>query len=93
MYKRQVQRALGANPVMAFDLSASCSGFLYGVSMADVMIRSGQIRSCLVIAAEVKSRSLDARDRETAMLFGDGAGAVLVVQEDSACLLYTSRCV
>ena len=79
-----VQRALGANPVMAFDLSASCSGFLYGVSMADVMIRSGQVRSCLVIAAEVKSRSLDARDRETAMLFGDGAGAVLVVQEDSA---------
>lgn len=79
-----VQRALGANPVMAFDVSASCSGFLYGISMADVMIRSGQIRSCLVIAAEVKSRSLDVRDRETAILFGDGAGAVLVVQEDSA---------
>lgn len=79
-----VQRALGVNPVMAFDLSASCSGFLYGVSMADVMIRSGQVRSCLVIAAEVKSRSLDARDRETALLFGDGAGAVLVVQEHSA---------
>ena len=79
-----VQRALGANPIMAFDLSASCSGFLYGLSMADVMIRSGQIRSCLVIAAEVKSRCLDTRDRETAMLFGDGAGAVLVVQEDSS---------
>lgn len=78
-----VQRALGANPVMAFDLSASCSGFLYGLSMADVMIRSGQIRSCLVIAAEVKSRFLNARDKDTAMLFGDGAGAVLVVQEDS----------
>jgi len=79
-----VQRALGARPVMAFDLSASCSGFLYGLSMADVMIRSGQIRSCLVIAAEVKSRVLDLRDKDTAMLFGDGAGAVLVVEDASA---------
>jgi len=78
-----VQRALGAGPVMAFDLSASCSGFLYGLSMADAMIRSGQIRSGLVIAAEVKSSSLDATDRETAALFGDGAGAVVVVQEES----------
>jgi 3-oxoacyl-[acyl-carrier-protein] synthase-3 len=74
---------LGAKPVMAFDLSASCSGFLYGLSMADAMIRSGQIRSCLVIAAEVKSRSLDLMDKETAMLFGDGAGAVVVVQDES----------
>ncbi len=78
-----VQRALGTGSVMAFDLSASCSGFLYGLSMADAMIRSGQIRSCLVIAAEVKSYSLDATDRETAMLFGDGAGAVVVVQDES----------
>lgn len=79
-----VQRALGADTVMAFDLSASCSGFLYGLSMADAMIRSGHIRSCLVIAAEVKSRSLDPADRETAVLFGDGAGAVVLVQEESA---------
>ena len=73
-----VQRA-----VMAFDLSASCSGFLYGLSMADVMIRSGQIRSCLVIASEIKSRSLNILDKETAILFGDGAGAVVVASEDS----------
>ena len=78
-----VQRALGAGPVMAFDLSASCSGFLYGLSMADAMIRSGQIRSCLLVAAEVKSCSLDAMDRETALLFGDGAGAVVVVEDES----------
>lgn len=78
-----VQRALGTGPLMAVDLSASCSGFLYGLSMADVLIRSGQIRSCLVVAAEVKSSSLDATDRETAMLFGDGAGAVVVVGEES----------
>ncbi len=79
-----VQRALGAGPVIAFDLSASCSGFLYGLSMADAMIRSGQIRSCLLVAAEVKSCSLDAMDRETALLFGDGAGAVVVVAEDES---------
>lgn len=78
-----VQRMLGAGPVMAVDLSASCSGFLYGLSMADVLIRSGQIRSCLVVAAEVKSTSLDPTDRETAILFGDGAGAVVVVGEES----------
>jgi 3-oxoacyl-[acyl-carrier-protein] synthase-3 len=48
-----VQRAIGAKSVMAFDLSASCSGFLYALSMADVMIRSGQIRTCLVIASEI----------------------------------------
>ena len=51
--------------------------------MADVMIRSGQIRSCLVIAAEIKSRSLNLLDKETAILFGDGAGAVVVAGEDS----------
>jgi 3-oxoacyl-[acyl-carrier-protein] synthase-3 len=78
-----VQRAFGAKSVMAFDLSASCSGFLYGLSMADAMIRSRQIRSCVVIASEVKSRSLNPLDRETALLFGDGAGAVVVVTEDS----------
>ncbi|MBI4001016.1 MAG: beta-ketoacyl-ACP synthase 3 [Nitrospira defluvii] len=78
-----VQRVLGTKSVMAFDLSASCSGFLYGLSMADVMIRSGQIRSCLVIASEIKSRSLNLLDKETAILFGDGAGAVVVAGEDS----------
>ena len=52
--------------------------------MADVMIRSGQIRSCLVIAAEIKSRSLNLLDKETAILFGDGAGAVVLAAEDSA---------
>ncbi len=78
-----VQRALGAGSVMAFDLSASCSGFLYGLSMADAMIRSGHIRSCLLVAAEVKSCSLDTTDKDTALLFGDGAGAVVMVQDES----------
>jgi 3-oxoacyl-[acyl-carrier-protein] synthase-3 len=73
-----VQRGLACPGVGAFDVAASCSGFLYGLSMADAMIRSGQIHTGLVVAAEVKSRFLDRTDPETAMLFGDGAGAVIV---------------
>ncbi len=76
-----VQRLLGCRNVPAFDVSASCSGFLYGLSMADAMIRSGQLRNCLVVAAEVKSRTLDRADADTALLFGDGAGAVIVRAE------------
>ncbi len=79
-----VQRALGARAIAAFDLAASCSGFLYGLSMADAMVRGGQARCCLVIAAEVKSRFLDREDDATAGLFGDGAGAVIVVGETVA---------
>jgi 3-oxoacyl-[acyl-carrier-protein] synthase-3 len=73
-----VQRKLDCGSVPAFDVAASCSGFLYALSMADAMIRSGQIKNCLVAAAEVKSRMLDPRDLDTALLFGDGAGAVIV---------------
>jgi 3-oxoacyl-[acyl-carrier-protein] synthase III len=76
-----VQRLLGCRNVPAFDVSASCSGFLYGLSMADAMIRSGQLTNCLVVAAEVKSRTLDRGDADTALLFGDGAGAVVVRAE------------
>ncbi|HET7909875.1 MAG TPA: beta-ketoacyl-ACP synthase 3 [Nitrospira sp.] len=77
-----VQRNLSCGSVAAFDIAASCSGFLYGLSMADALIRSGQIKTCLVAAAEVKSRTLDPADLETALLFGDGAGAVIVRGED-----------
>lgn len=73
-----VQRGLGCKQVGAFDVSASCSGFLYGLSMAHAMIQNGQIKTCLVLASEVKSRSLDHQDEATALLFGDGAGAVVV---------------
>lgn len=77
-----VQRGLGCRGVAAFDVSASCSGFLYGLSMANAMILSGQAKTCLVVAAEVKSRFLDPTDAATAVLFGDGAGAVVVRGED-----------
>lgn len=73
-----VQRGLGCKPVGAFDVSASCSGFLYGLSMAQAMIQSGQVETCLVVATEVKSRALDLQDKATALLFGDGAGAVVL---------------
>jgi 3-oxoacyl-[acyl-carrier-protein] synthase III len=73
-----VQRMLGCSAIPAFDMAASCSGFLYGLSMADAMIRSGQVKTCLVVAAEVKSRSIDPADGDTALLFGDGAGAVVL---------------
>ncbi len=77
-----VQRGLGCKQVGAFDVSASCSGFLYGLSMAHAMIQSGQTKTCLVAASEVKSRSLDSRDESTALLFGDGAGAVILRGEE-----------
>ncbi|HEU4686092.1 MAG TPA: beta-ketoacyl-ACP synthase 3 [Nitrospira sp.] len=77
-----VQSKLGCRGVAAFDLAASCSGFLYGLSMADAMIRSKQIEQCLVVAAEVKSRMVDGADPDTALLFGDGAGAAVLRKED-----------
>lgn len=79
-----VQRALGARTVAAFDVAASCSGFLYGLSVGDVLIRSGQVKTCLVVAAEVKSVFLDKQDPVTAVLFADGAGAAVLVAEETA---------
>lgn len=79
-----LQQRLGALRAAAFDVSASCSGFLYGLSMADAFLRSGQARRCLVVAAEVKSRFLDPADEATAILFGDGAGAAVMTAEDAS---------
>jgi 3-oxoacyl-[acyl-carrier-protein] synthase-3 len=73
-----LQARLGARHVGAFDLSAACSGFIYGVTMADAMICKGAARHVLVVGAEKMSRLLDWGDRSTCVLFGDGAGAVVV---------------
>lgn len=81
-----VQRGLGCRQVGAFDVSASCSGFLYGLSMAQAMIQSGQAKTCLIVASEVKSRSLDLQDEATALLFGDGAGAAILRGEEDRSL-------
>ncbi len=74
----RVQAALGMTGGFAFDLSAACSGFIYALSVTDALIRSGQARTVLVIGAEVFSRLLDWQDRATCVLFGDGAGAVVM---------------
>lgn len=73
-----VQDILGATNATAFDLSAACSGFLYGMSIAEKYICSGAARKVLVIGAEVLSRIVDWQDRNTCVLFGDGAGAVVL---------------
>ena len=72
----RVQAALGMTGGFAFDVSAACSGFVYALSVADAMIRCGQIESAVVIGSEVYSRILNWQDRGTCVLFGDGAGAV-----------------
>jgi 3-oxoacyl-[acyl-carrier-protein] synthase III len=73
-----IQRELGAEPVMAFDLGAACSGFLFGVTVAEQFIRTGQARYVLVAGAELLSRFLDYTDRATCVLFGDGGAAAIV---------------
>ncbi len=78
----RVQAALGINRGFGFDLSAACSGFIYGLSVADGLIRAGQVRGVLVIGSEVYSRILDWSDRGTCVLFGDGAGAVFLRATD-----------
>jgi 3-oxoacyl-[acyl-carrier-protein] synthase-3 len=80
----QIQAVLGASRAYGFDLSAACSGFIYGLSIADAMIRAGQVDSVLVIGSEVYSRILNFEDRGTCVLFGDGAGAVLLQARDVA---------
>lgn len=78
-----VQDKLGCNGGMAFDVAAVCSGFLYAVGVADSMLRSGMAHRALVIGAETFSRILDWEDRTTCVLFGDGAGAILLEARDS----------
>ncbi len=73
-----VQQKLGISGIPAFDLSAACAGFLYGLTIADSFVRAGQYKRVCVIGVEVLSRILDWTDRNTCVLFGDGAGAVIV---------------
>jgi 3-oxoacyl-[acyl-carrier-protein] synthase-3 len=84
----QVQYLLGAEKAVAFDLSAACSGFVFGLVTASQFIRTGTYRNILLIGADVLSRWVDWSDRRTCILFGDGAGAVLLqVSEDQDQLL------
>jgi len=73
-----IQAELGANKAAAMDIVAACSGFLYGLTMANPMIRGGQIKYALIIGAELLTRYVDYTDRSTCVIFGDGAGAAIL---------------
>lgn len=82
-----LQSKLGIHNCPAFDVQAVCSGFIYGLATADQFLRSGQYRQALVVGAEVYSRILDWKDRSTCVLFGDGAGAVVLRASDTPGIL------
>jgi len=85
-----LQQKLGIAGCPAFDVQAVCSGFVYALTTADAMIRAGQCRTALVVGAEVFSRILDWNDRGTCVLFGDGAGAVVLQAADAPGILAAS---
>lgn len=82
-----LQHKIGANGCPAFDVQAVCSGFIYALTIADAMIKTGAASKALVIGAEVFSRILDFKDRSTCVLFGDGAGAVVLQASDTPGIL------
>ena len=82
-----VQQKLGVHGCAAFDVQAVCSGFVYALAVADALIRTGSAKRALVIGAEIFSRILDFNDRTTCVLFGDGAGAVVLEASDEPGLL------
>ena len=82
-----VQHRLGANGCAAFDVNAACSGFIYALTVANQFIRAGTVKTALVIGAETLSRMLDWSDRATCVLFGDGAGAVVLKAGDEPGIL------
>lgn len=79
-----LQARLGCRNIMAIDMNAACSGFLYGMTMADQFIRTGFYKNVLVIGAETLTRYLNYKDRETCILFGDGAGAWILSRTDES---------
>jgi 3-oxoacyl-[acyl-carrier-protein] synthase-3 len=85
-----VQQEIGAENAGAFDLQAACSGFIYGLSVGTQFVRSGEYKNVLVVAAEALSRFVDWQDRTTCVLFGDGAGAVLLQPHDERLGLLSS---
>jgi len=86
----RVQANIGANKAFAFDLTAACSGFVFALSTAEKFIRSGQYKRGLVIGSETLSKVIDWEDRTTAVLFGDGAGGVLLESSEQQTFLAES---
>jgi len=87
----KVQSALGIDDCIAFDVAAVCTGFLYALSVADSMLRGGNAKRAIVIGAETFSRILDWDDRATCVLFGDGAGAVVLQAEEGEVGILSTR--
>ena len=85
-----LQERLGIRGCPAFSIEAACSGFLYSLIVADQFVRSGQAKRALVIGAETMSRIIDWTDRETCVLFGDGAGAVILAAGDEPGIIYNT---
>ncbi len=85
-----VQHLLGATKAAAFDLAAACSGLVYGMTIGSSLIESGMFRNILVIGAETLSKTLDWEDRSTCVLFGDGAGAVVLSASEQGGILSTT---
>jgi len=84
-----LQHRIGANGCGAFDVNAACSGFIYALSVAEKFIRSGAVKTALVVGAETLARMLDWTDRSTVVLFGDGAGAVVLKASEEPGILST----
>ena len=84
-----LQEKLGVRSGPAFGIEAACSGFLYSLATADQFVRSGQAKRALVVGAETMSRIVDWTDRETCVLFGDGAGAVVLEQSEEPGIIYS----
>ncbi|WP_040975347.1 beta-ketoacyl-ACP synthase III [Necropsobacter massiliensis] len=85
----QIQGMLNIADAIAFDLAAACTGFVYALSVADQFIRTGRVKKALVIGADLNSRNLDETDRSTVVLFGDGAGAVILEAAEQAGIIST----
>ena len=85
----QVQNMLGIKGCAAFDVAAACAGFTYSLSIADQYVKNGAVKHALVIGSDTLSRTLDPQDRGTVILFGDGAGAVVLGASDEAGILST----
>ncbi|KGQ66446.1 beta-ketoacyl-ACP synthase III [Gallibacterium anatis] len=85
----QIQGILGIKDAIAFDVAAACTGFIYALSVADQFVRNNQVKKALVIGADLNSRHLDETDRSTVVLFGDGAGAVILEASESEGIIST----
>ncbi|AAP95679.1 3-oxoacyl-ACP synthase [[Haemophilus] ducreyi] len=85
----QIQGMLAIEDAIAFDVAAACTGFIYALSVADQFIRAGKVKTAFVVGADVNSRVLDEADRGTVVLFGDGAGAVILQASEQAGILST----